>query len=104
MKFIQKFIVSPTELKMNPQRLPVVLRTENEEPEITFISAHLCRGHIPQTNTVITTYRIAAGPTDTSVILLKKTDCPYNNRNNLKQCYEIFELIEYLTSDYVNSF
>lgn len=85
---------------MNQERLLTVLRTENDKPKITFITAYVCNGHIPGTSVVIRKYKIAAGPNNTSVILLKETDCP-NNVSNNTQCYEIIELIEYLSFDYV---
>lgn len=103
-RYIKEFIVHPSGSKMNEEILLTVLRTGNEEPEITSISAYVCTGYIPNTSTLITKYRIAAGPKDTSVILLRETDCPYNMKNSKEKCYEIIELIEYLSFDYVNFF
>lgn len=56
-----------------------------------------CENSISEDTTFMRKYYVAAGPSDYSVILLKEV----RNDNNGHPCYEIIELIEYLTIDYI---
>lgn len=102
-RYFKDIKVSSTEdiPKLYPEKLLTVLRTGNDEPALIFMVAYTCRGYIPKTKTIITTYKIAAGPENTSVIVLRKIDCP-NNAPHISSCYEIIELIANVSLEYVN--
>lgn len=86
-----------------------ILRMGEDEPKLTYMFAYTCTGNIPNTNEITTKYKIAGGPNETSLIVLRETDCLNNNNffrsqfdsNNLK-CYDIIELIEYMTPHYID--
>lgn len=110
MRYIEEITISPVKnIKKYFEKLITILRIGNDQPKLTFMSAYTCVGYISKTETIITKYKIAAGPNDTSVILLKETNCPNNISTFLSKrfskydnCYEIIELIEYLIPDYIN--
>lgn len=91
------------------EQLIATLGTGNEDAKQTLMLAHTCIGYIPKTTTIITKYKIAAGPNDTSVIVLRETNYHINTPifqsepfSQNKKCYEIIELIEHLSPNYID--
>lgn len=67
------------------QWVMITYPTGNDEPEITFMSAYQSWEYISKkTKIIISKYKIAARPNNTSVLLLRETDCPKNNAGVLQ--------------------
>lgn len=109
-RYFGEIIVSPKDnTPKNEESVVVVLRTGNDKPKLTLMSAYACSGLIPNTETIITNYKIAAGPNQSSMVVLREINCPseiiYDKNYFLTYtliCYEIVELIEYLSVQYIN--
>lgn len=71
------------------EKLIIIFPTENDEPQIIFMSAYPCKRYIPKTEILITKYKIAAGPNNTSVLFLRETDCPKNEKIGSQFIYYI---------------
>lgn len=87
----------------NKVQLIATLKSGNGQHKFTRISAYTCIGRIPKTGQIIMKFKIAAGPNETSVIVLRESKCLTNPHifQSDENCYEIIELIEYLSLQYI---
>lgn len=85
--------------KPTPLHLTAILRGSLSQSYSTIsLLGYNCKGSAMNNRTLVSKYRIAAGPGNHSVIILKEIE----NSDDDFLYYEVIEFIEHVTYDYIN--